>query len=191
MVLLMKTLQDVKPRHVSWFAKLSFLLPRPLTGSFLLDGLYLVQLLLLQDFLLPLLNVSFLGVDLITPWLSLAFVFYDWARASFLVLVAGLLLETHSSVPPGLYLTSYWMIFAAVHLIRRQISWVNSTPWMTYIVVSILLLNTMEGLCVLAYDHVRIGEDLFLNLGYWSRIAWSCIFGWCLVLGSGQRRFES
>ena len=78
--------------------------------------LMLVLLAVVQLSLLPALSAGYVVSNIITVWVVCNAVFLRLPRALLLALLSALLLETHSSVPVGLYLCAYSTLVVAFAL---------------------------------------------------------------------------
>lgn len=122
------------------------LLPRPLPDSLLLDILYIFELVLIQDFVIPQFTGQWLFIDLLTPWLIILFVFKPFWRIALLGALTSFLLETHSGVSKGLFFCAYWVLASTLFYIRHNISWVNLLPWAATFLIAQSVLITFEGI---------------------------------------------
>ncbi len=120
-------------RASQWLRWLSQSL-HPASGSFILDALLLVALVVIQETLL----VSLLGIDLrldlVTPWLMVNVILQPMARGLILALVAGFALESHAAFPAGTYLSCYWVIAAILSVSKESISWRHPVPWIVLLI---------------------------------------------------------
>lgn len=156
-------------------------LPRPLPDSWILDFLYLAQLLILQDFILPQILGPKFSVDLITPWLTIVFVFRSPARILAVTLIAILLLETHSGLPRGLFFCLYWILGISLFSIRHNISWASFLPWGVVFFLSQLLVACLESLSYWTQNFSPIlfaGSSIFFIL---FKSFFSSLFGLVII----------
>lgn len=124
----------IERQHEDFWVKLRRiapeLRPRPNTGRLWQDVVCLVLVIALQVGVLPSLVGGHVALDLVTPWLAISFVRQRAPQATVLALVAGFTLETHSSLPAGLYLTSYWIMANVIIQVRPALSWRHRVPWL-------------------------------------------------------------
>jgi hypothetical protein len=80
----------------------SFLRPRPNIGIFAIDLVFIIMLAAVQQAILPSIFGGYIGVDLLTSWLTVTIIKQSFVRSAFLVIAASLLIETHAVVPAGL-----------------------------------------------------------------------------------------
>ncbi len=162
--------------------QLRTLFPKPLADSPVLELLYIAELLILQDFILPQIFGHKLFIDLLTPWLVILFVFRSPAHVFLIATAAVLLLETHAGLPRGLLVCFYWSLGIGIHFIRQQISWSSPLPW-----ISVLLLS-QAGLAVLetlSYWTQNFSTIYFSHISFVSLIVnrlISCMVGLYIVL---------
>ena len=126
--------------------RLWVLFPKPLAQSFAWDSLYLLKLLIVQDFILPQCLGFKVFVDLITPWVLINFVFRSPWRMLAIASFAVLLLETHSGLPRGLFACLYWVFGVSMFYLRNSISWTNLLPWAAVFFVAQVGVQILEGL---------------------------------------------
>ena len=166
---------------IDWSSWLKNLKPRPLVDHNFYRLWYLVVLVLLQDFIIPDIVGPYFCFNLLTVWLIIHFVhFKPWPSIS-LGVVACLLLETHSSLPTGLYFATYWFIGVFVVLLRRNISWINTLPWLCTIALSELILITLEQLAHSSLTDIHPFQDKLIILELTGRIVLTCCFGFWLL----------
>lgn len=136
--------------------------PRPNTGRLWHDVLFLLLMTVIQVFILPALLGSHLKIDLITPWLAITFIRQPMWTATILAAVGALALETHSSVPAGLYLCAYWIMANVILYARPTLSWRHRVPWLVTYGASATWIILFETF-VIAFT-VGLSE---LGLFYW------------------------
>ena len=106
----------------------------PHTGRLWWDVPLLLLIGALHSTVLPSLTASLLAIDLMTPWLVTILIIEKIPRALLFCTLAGLILETHTTAPAGLYLCIYWMITCVIYLTRETLSWRHALPWLlTYV----------------------------------------------------------
>jgi hypothetical protein len=146
-----------------------------------LDFLYLVELLFLQDFILPQIFAQKVFVDLITPWILIVFVFRTSWKMFVLAAFAAFLLETHSGAPLGLFACMYWILGILLSYVRHHISWVSFLPWVVIFFISQVFVISFEGM---AYWVQNFAPLSFLINAFFPKflgLALSCVFGLFLI----------
>ena len=155
--------------------------PRPLPEALGFDLLYLVQLLILQDFVLPQILGNKVFIDLLTPWLVIVFVFRNPLRIFTLGFFAVLFLETHSGLPRGLFACLYWVLGVSLYYIRHHISWASFLPWGVVFCVCQLLVLVLE---FLAYWTQNFSPLSFISGSFFLSLfnsLLSCAFGLFII----------
>ena len=136
--------------------------PRPNTGKLWQDILFLIVVVMVQVSLIPSLFGSYIKVDFVTPWLAISFVRQKGLQGTLLLVVAALAIETHSSIPSGLYLCVYWIMANIIMQVRPTLSWRHQIPWLVMFAVSAIWVVIFEAF-VIAFIR-GIAE---LDLLYW------------------------
>ena len=113
-----------------------------------LQLLVLIPLLVVQLALLPALLPSGSYCNLITVWVVVNAVFLRLPKALMIALLSGLLLETHSAAPRGLYLCAYGTLVGTLYLFRKLIAWNLLSAWLTTIAAAELWLLLLESVAV-------------------------------------------
>ncbi|MBF0441946.1 MAG: hypothetical protein HQK54_08590 [Oligoflexales bacterium] len=131
--------------------------PRPDSGRFWLDIIFLLFIVLLQQSILPRLIGSFLVIDLLTPWLVICFSRQGLSASLLLAVLAAFALETHTSVPKGLFFCIYFIILTAIHLIRGTLSWEHDITWIVAFGFSEFWCIAFESFVV----YFKVGFDYF------------------------------
>lgn len=116
----------------------------PHTGRLWLDILLLFAAAIAHHALLPSLVFTGIPIDLLTPWLVVGFVRQHWSKAIVLLLVGALLFELHTAAPAGIYLTSYWILFVIIQLVRDSLSWWHVFPWLVTLAASSTMVVLFE-----------------------------------------------
>lgn len=122
------------------------LLPKPLPDSWVLDFLYIAELMILQDFVIPQIFAGEFFLDLITPWILIVFVLRSPLRMFTLGLFTAFLMETHSALPRGLFLCLYWVLGVTLYYVRHHISWASFLPWSVLFFISQIFIVVFEGI---------------------------------------------
>ncbi len=170
-----------RSRHRSVFWNL---IPRPLPNSLAWDFLYLVELLILQDFIIPQIFAQKIFVDLITPWLMIVFVFRSPLKILSVSALAILLLETHSGFPRGLLACLYWMMGVCVYSLRHHISWASFLPWIAVFFLSQVLVNSLEAVAFWTQNFSPFSFFSFSFLSILVNGMLSCFFGLFVIYTS-------
>ena len=130
---------------------------RPNTGVFWADMFWLLFVGALDGHIIPTLSGGIFPFVLMTPWLIVTFVVAP-THLSFISLVVGsLLLETSSGAPRGMYITTYWIVFAVITLSRKTLSWRHAVPWLvTFFFASFFISNFETLLIFLRQDPTQL-----------------------------------
>ncbi len=130
---------------------------RPNTGVFWADMFWLLFVGALDGHIIPALSGGIFPFVLMTPWLIVTFVVAP-THLSFISLVVGsLLLETSSGAPRGMYITTYWIVFAVITLSRKTLSWRHAVPWLvTFFFASFFISNFETLLIFLRQDPTQL-----------------------------------
>jgi hypothetical protein len=135
---------------------------RPSTGSILADIFWFSLLFTIHQHILPSILGPNFPIDLVTPWLVISFVVSSPSHSLLLWLVASSLMETSTIVPRGFYLCAYWLIFAAILLTRRTLSWKLTVPWVVSFFFASFCLGNFETLLIfLKQDGKQLGFNYF------------------------------
>lgn len=158
--------------------------PHPVPSSLALDILYICELLVLQDYVIPQLFAHKVFIDLLTPWLLIIFVFRPAWRMLLLAALSILLLETHSGLPGGIFVCFYWVLGVGLYFSRHNISWASFLPWGVLFFVSQVFLIVLESISfwILNYSSLfYLGASFSHNLlnGFLS-----CFFGLFIIYKS-------
>ena len=161
----MRGLVDTRPKNVLWKG-LDWLRPylhlRPASGKFWLDCVYLGVLLAIQNTVFAQLTGSTMLANLTGVWLVANAVLLPVLPSFALCLFGGFLLETYSTVPVGLYMTTYWVVAAVLFLVRDSLSWRHLSPWLASVVLAELWVIGFEALIMGVEFHYR-----FLDLEFY------------------------
>jgi hypothetical protein len=154
-----------------------------LPGYLGLDFLYLAELLILQDLILPQVFGHKLFIDLLTPWLVMVFVFRAPWRMFTVAAGAVLLLETHSGFPRGLFACLYWILGVFLFYVRHHISWASFLPWALVFSLSQVLVVGLKSVSywTLNFNSTFLIQSLLSNL---VGISLSTIFGLFVIYKS-------
>ncbi len=149
---------------------LARLIPRPSTGSIIMDVFYLMVFAALQFTVIPSL-IFFHHLDLMTIWLSYHFVVLSPGWALMLGMLGALIMENHLTVPAGTYLCIYWVLAVVFNLLRDHLSWRDYLPWISCFFVSQLSVFIFEVIITYVktgdyafYTGVILFEKVFANL---------------------------
>lgn len=141
-----RVLETSDPGRIARIA--SALWPRPDCGSFTLDLVHLFMLAAIEQTVLPQQALGMLRVDLLTPWLFVFFVFAPLRKSLPLAIVAGILQETRSTAPAGMYISAYWSVAVTLHFIRHTLSWRHTGPWAVTLVSCMAWIVAFETLVI-------------------------------------------
>ena len=108
---------------------LQMLRPRPASGNFGLDLLMLVLVAGFQYSVSSSGPLRLAGLDLITPWLVISAIRLRNLQANILAICGALIVESHHSVPAGMYLCIYLILTNVILQAREAISWRQRIPW--------------------------------------------------------------
>lgn len=111
-------------------------IPRPFAQNPWMDAVYIGLIAVLQTTILPTFFPQDLVVDLLTPWLAVSMVLLPPTLCLPLMVLAALIIETHSAAPAGLYISAYWMLGVAITLSAHAIAWTNKAPWLSLVILS-------------------------------------------------------
>jgi hypothetical protein len=137
---------------------LSALWPRPDCGNFLLDLFHMFMLVAVEQAMIPHNALGVFRVDLLTPWLIVSFVLAPLRKSLPIAVMAGLLQETRSAAPAGLYISAYWSAAIALNYIRHTLSWRHMGPWAVTVICGMTWVVAFETLVTaLTQDAGRIG----------------------------------
>lgn len=170
---------------ISWHQMGDFLKIRPYTGSLVKDVLFLMFICALHFSVLPSILGRSILVDLLTPWLVVTMVAGPTGKGIFLMLLGAFLMETRTSAPAGMYITSFWMIATGIYLSRMSLSWRHYLPWFLTLLIAQLWVMLTE----LFVNHVMLGHwhlSLQEILAQCSRLVFAVGFGMILC-----RKFRS
>jgi hypothetical protein len=121
---------------------------RPDSGKLWLDVVYLILIAALQLAVLPSLVGKYIMIDILTPWLVANFVFKDLKRGALVWFLGALIMETHSTSPKGLFFCAYWIVFVVIAVVKPNLSWRMTLPWVAAFFLSSLWVNLFEGFVV-------------------------------------------
>ena len=156
-------------------------LPRPFGINPWVDVCYVGAIAIIQTTILPTFLPRGMVLDLLTAWVAIAIVLLPTSRALPLIVLAGLLVETRSAAPAGLYITAYWMLATAIILSRNAISWTNRSPWLSLVIFCETWMFAAEFLVALL-----AGQEPPLNYRFYIfqaiRIAISSYFGFVVAM---------
>ena len=114
-----------------WWREHRYLMQaRPNSGRLWLDLVYLLIVIVIHTSVFPSLTGAYVRFDCITPWLLIGFVYQPPLLALGFATFSGLLVETHSASPAGLYICIFWVQAVAVYLARGALSWHLRYPWL-------------------------------------------------------------
>lgn len=151
-----RVLETSNPSRLLKFA--SALWPRPDCGNFLLDLLHLLMLASIEQTMIPHQTLGIFRIDLLTPWLFVFFVFAPLHKSLPLAIIAGLLQETRSIAPAGMYMSAYWSVAVTLHFIRHTLSWRHTGPWAVTIISCMAWIVAFETLVIsVTQDPGRLG----------------------------------
>ncbi len=122
--------------------------PRPNTGLFWKDLIFLLFIVFLQTTVAPSLLGSLGHLDFLTPWLVITFIRQRAPQACLMAVAGGLLLETRLAVPAGLYICAYLIVCTLLVQVRPALSWRYRTPWLFCYAAATLWLIVFEGFVI-------------------------------------------
>ncbi len=123
-------------------------MPRPNTGIFWKDLIFLLFIVFMQTTVAPALLGKMGHLDFLTPWLVITFIRQRAPQACLFAIIGGLLLETRLAVPAGLYITAYLIVCTLLVQIRPALSWRYRTPWLVCYASASLWLVMFEGFVI-------------------------------------------
>ena len=174
---------SIKRPDVSWedFQNWAVTLPgylrvRPDTGRLWLDIVYLLVIVAAQYTAVPFVMGSWFTVDLVTPWILVAFVKLPPHRYLTLGLIAGLAWETHSSAPIGTYICAYWILAVIILMIRETFSWHHWIPWLSSFAVAQVWVITFEAVVISVSRDPTI-FDFYYSFAQLLRTGFAVAFG--------------
>lgn len=150
---------------------------RPYSGRLWVDIILILFVGALHHTVLPSVTRSLVLIDLMTPWIVTTLVVAPLPVGATLALLGAVVLETHSAAPAGLYLCSYWVILAVLHLTRSTLSWRHAFPWLVTLVVSQVWVMSFETLVLLIGDSALTGRYVFAQI---FRLLLGTLCGWWL-----------
>jgi len=162
-----------------------FMIFRPHTGHLWLDFLLLIFVSALHFTILPTLVGKIVLVDLLTPWLLTYFISAPFKKSLVIGILTGLIMETHTSAPAGMYLSLYWVALVTLWLIRISLSWRHAFPWLVTFAVGELWIVFSEFF-VHSVTLSAVSVTLSDLVGYLARIAFAVGAG--MVFSSYARR---
>lgn len=152
------------------------LLPRPNSEYFLLELFYIYLIFILQESILPFIFPKLIHIDIITPWLTIIFIRQKLYRSVLFATFASYLLETHSSVPSGMFFCTYFISSVIIVYIRGALSWRHLIPWVVVYCISSLWVISFETFVFWYSKSINLEEST-----YWitqvSRLILSVIIG--------------
>lgn len=143
---------------------LSAIWPHPDSGSFLLDIFHVFMIAALEQSMIPQQSMGVFRIDILTPWLFVFFVFAPLRKSLPLAIIAGLIQETRSTAPAGMYMSAYWSVAITLHFIRHTLSWRHIGPW------TVMLASCMAWVIAFETLVIAITQDP-------GRLAWRYGFG--------------
>lgn len=153
----------------------------PNSGSWWFDLLALCVLSAVESFFIPHITSGRIAFDLMTPWLVVGFVTLPFHQIILHILVAGMLQETVSVAPFGLYICSYWVIGAMIYLVRSTLSWRLYVPWLVTFFFSLFWVVNFETFVVFV-NRDPLQLDFFYFFNQLIRISVGCAVGMVLSL---------
>jgi hypothetical protein len=154
-----RVLENSNPTKVQKL--LALLWPRPDCGSFPVDLFHLILLAIIETTVVPHKTLGLFRIDILSPWLFVFFVFGPLHKTLPLAILGGLLQETRSTAPAGMYISAYWSVAVTIHYIRHTLSWRHVGPW------SITLLSYMAWIISFETLVIAVSQDVSrLNFNY-------------------------
>ena len=138
------------------------LIPRPNTGRLWHDCLFLLLICAIQLAILPSIFGPFISIDLVTPWLVTSFVRQNALSAVILAIVGAAAIESHSSMPSGLYFCAYWIALTIIIQVRPTLSWRHQIPWLVNFILAQLWIVTFE-----VFVMTVINRNALMDIVYW------------------------
>lgn len=159
-----------------WSHFADYLKVRPYTGTFMKDLIFLCFICALHYSILPSILGRTILVDILTPWLVVTMIAAPMGRGLFITLVGAFLMETRTSAPAGMYITSFWMIGTGIYLSRLNLSWRHLFPWMLTLFIAqiwIIMTEIFVNQVMLGQWHLPLQEALIQSC----RLVFSVGFG--------------
>jgi hypothetical protein len=69
-------------------------------------------------------------------------------------LLAASILETHSTIPAGVYLCAYWIMYNVIITVRPTLSWRHRMPWLATLALSELWIIIFENFVAFFIDGI-------------------------------------
>ena len=164
--------------------------PNSTAGQVRYQVLAIFLLAVIQVTILPGFLPEGIFIDLLTPWLALSLVLHSHFRAYSLTLFAGIVLETHLSVPIGFILSPYFCFSVLILNIRNHISWRRVSSWFTLFILFQIWLFSFK----LLFDMMHYEKQTILNLTkllqFLVNITSSALFGLMLIYKNGLLSFN-
>ncbi len=137
---------------------LAALWPQPDSGNFLLDVFHVFLLAAIEQSMIPHQMLGVFRIDILTPWLFVFFVFAPLRKSLPLAILAGLIQETRSTAPAGMYMSAYWSAAVTLHFIRHTLSWRHVGPWNVMLASCMAWVISFETLVIaVTQDPGRLG----------------------------------
>lgn len=133
-----------------------------------LRDLYLVVFILMLQ--ITVIRTSLLGdiiLDFTTPLVAFLAIKSNIRRSLFFSMLAGILIETHSSSPFGLYLSSYWALSVVIAFVKPHISWRQISSWIYVFLASQAFVIIMTAITIflrtsdLHFQLIFVGQVIF------------------------------
>ena len=138
------------------------LIPRPNTGRLWQDCIFLLLICAIQLSILPSIFGPYISIDLVTPWLVTSIVRQNALSAGILCVVGASAIESHSSIPSGLYLCAYWIALTVIIQVRPTLSWRHRIPWLVNFIIAEIWIVAFE-----IFVTTVINRDALLDVLFW------------------------
>lgn len=143
----------------------------PGSQSFYKDVIFAMLCLFFQLFLLRGDFFFRVYLDVGTPLVTLIAIKASLKRSLFFSVWLGLLVETHSASPLGMYISGYWVISVVISLVKPHISWRYVSSWVYVIVISQSFIVFMKSFTIYMQSNAPVYNavyfaQLFFQIGF-------------------------
>ncbi|MEZ4741722.1 MAG: hypothetical protein R3B45_04625 [Bdellovibrionota bacterium] len=149
---------------------------RPFCGNEFIDFICLLLISVFQLTIMPSIFPDYIAIDLLTPWITFAFVTLNAPSSIIHAMLAALLIETHSSVPMGMYICVYWVLGSVIISFKENISWHMRSSWISLLIFSQTWVFLAE-FCVSFIGSQGLPLTLHFYIGEGFKIIFAPLFG--------------
>lgn len=165
------------------------LIPTPFPSGAMRDIYSLLAILFLQFAIVGKI-IPFVYVELVLIWIMIAFVRHKPFSSFVLGGIAAMFLETHLSVPAGIYFLLFGVMGILIYVVRDHIFWRSQTPWIVCFLLAEVVSFVIELVSLMPLAIKLVELDFWFFISLIVRVIFIGLFGSFFAFYEAKREVE-